>query len=80
MQNSCVRTSVRTMRPTFLFVHPSLFYVAVALQMTAILSEQEKPFTFHRDVVRAWSLDIAVDFSQRLLKFIESIRPTFLSR
>jgi len=63
-----------------LFVHPSLFYVAVAPQMTAILSEQEKPFTFHRDVVRAWSLDIAVDFSQRLLKFIESIRPTFLTR
>jgi hypothetical protein len=63
-----------------LFVHPSLFYVAVAPEMTAILSEQEKPSTFHRDVVRAWSLDIAVDFSQRLLKFIESIRPTFLGR
>lgn len=61
-----------------LFVHPSLFYVAVAPEMTAILSEQEKPSTFHRNAVRAWSLDIAVDFSQRLLKFIEFIRPTFL--
>ena len=63
-----------------LFVHPSLFYLAVGPEMTAILSEQEKPWTFHRDVIRAWSLDIAVDFSQRLLKFIESIRPTFLGR
>lgn len=63
-----------------LFVHPSLFYVAAAPEMTAILSEQEKPSTFHRDVIRAWSLDIAVDFSRRLLKFIESISPTFLRR
>jgi hypothetical protein len=36
-----------------LFVHPSLFYLAVGPQMTAILAEQEKPYTFHRDVVRA---------------------------
>jgi hypothetical protein len=63
-----------------LFLHPSLFYVAVAPEMTAILSEQNKPFTFHRDVVRVWSLEIAVDFSRRLLKFIESISPTFLRR
>jgi len=62
-----------------LFVHPSLFYVAVAPQMETLLSEQEKPSTWQRDVVKAGLLDIALDYSQRLLKFTESICSTFFS-
>jgi hypothetical protein len=58
------------------FVHPSLFYVAVAPQMTSLLSEEQRPSTVQRDGVKAWSLDIALDFSRKLLKFIESIRST----
>ncbi|MGD0689049.1 MAG: DUF5677 domain-containing protein [Candidatus Bathyarchaeia archaeon] len=62
-----------------LFVHPSLFYVAVAPRMSSLLSGEERPSTFQRDAVKAWSLSIALDFSRKLLKFTESIRSTFES-